>query len=194
LETILQFDEWLFSLLNGTFRADFLDSIAPMWRNKYFWVPFYLFILAIVGINFRKRFLPFVLFAVLTITVADTISSRVIKPLVKRDRPCRAEHLQKPAVVLISCGGGYSFTSSHATNHFAIACFFIFTIGGIFTYTRGLFLLWAASISYGQIYVGVHYPLDIIVGGLIGSLIGLVLAYLYNLRWPFSHENFDPIA
>jgi len=120
LDSILQFDEWLFSLLNGTFRADFLDSIAPMWRNKYFWVPFYLFILAIVGINFRNRFLPFVLFAVLTITVADTISSRVIKPLVKRDRPCRAEHLQKPAVVLISCGGGYSFTSSHATNHFAM--------------------------------------------------------------------------
>ena len=168
--------------------------IAPMWRNKYFWVPFYLFILAIVGVNFRSRFLPFLLFAVLTITVADTISSKVIKPTVKRDRPCRAEHLAEPAVVLISCGGGYSFTSSHATNHFAIACFFMLTIGGIFTYSRILFLLWAASISYGQIYVGVHYPLDVLVGALIGSLIGCSVAYLFNRRWRFALENFDPIV
>ena len=194
MESILHFDEWLFSLLNGTWRADFLDAIAPMWRHKYFWLPLYLFILAIVGINFRSRLLPFLLFAVLTITVADTVSSKVIKPLVKRDRPCRAAHLAEPAVVLVSCGGGYSFTSSHATNHFAIACFFILTIGGIFTYSKSLFLLWAASISYGQVYVGVHYPVDIICGAIIGSLIGIGVAYVYNTRWRFTSENFDPIA
>ncbi len=194
MDSLLQFDEWLFSLLNGTFRADFFDAITPIWRNKYLWVPFYLFILAIVGINFRKQFLPFLLFAVLTITVADTISSKIIKPLVKRDRPCRAAHLETPAVVLVSCGGGHSFTSSHATNHFAIACFFLLTIGGIFRRTKGLFLVWAASISYGQVYVGVHYPLDVFTGGLIGSIIGIGLAYLYNLRWSLKMVDLDPIA
>ncbi len=194
MESILHFDEWLFTLLNGTWRADFLDAIAPMWRHKYFWVPLYLFVLAIVAVNFRSRFFPFLLLAVVTITVADTLSSKVIKPLVKRDRPCRAEHLAQPAVVLVSCGGGYSFTSSHATNHFAIACFFMLTIGTVFTFSKGLFLLWAASISYGQVYVGVHYPIDVLTGALIGSLIGIGVAYLFNTRWRFSTENFDPIA
>jgi len=187
-------DEWLFSLCNGTWRADMLDEIAPIWRNKFFWIPLYVFILTIVAINFRSRFIPFLLFAVLTVSVADTLSSKIIKPLVKRERPCRNVDLVKPAVVLIGCGGGYSFTSSHATNHFAIACFFLLTIGGAFRYSKGLFLLWAASISYGQVYVGVHYPIDVIVGGLVGSIIGIGIGYLFNLRWPFVTESLDPIA
>ncbi len=168
--------------------------IAPMWRHKYFWVPFYLFIVAIIGVNFRSRLLPFLLFAALTVTIADTVSSRIIKPTVQRDRPCRAAHLDTPAIVLVSCGGGYSFTSSHATNHFAIASFFIVTIGSVFSYSKILFLLWAGSISYGQVYVGVHYPLDVFVGALIGSLIGVGLGYLFNARWRIAAENFDPIA
>lgn len=185
-------DEWLFALFNGTWRADALDAIAPIWRNKYFWVPLYVFILTIVAINFKSRFLPFLLCAVMTVAVADTLSSKIIKPLVKRDRPCRNEHLAIPATVLIGCGGGYSFTSSHATNHFAVACFFLLTIGGIFTYSKGLFLLWAASISYGQVYVGVHYPLDVFVGGLIGAIIGIIIGTIFNARWRFVPESLDP--
>ena len=194
MESILQFDEWLFSLLNGTWRAGFLDAIAPIWRNKFFWIPLYLFILALVGVNYTKRFLPFLIFALLTIAVADTLSSKVIKPTVQRERPCRAEHLAKPAVVLISCGGGYSFTSSHATNHFAIACFFLLTIGVLFRYGHLLFLLWAGSISYGQIYVGVHYPLDVIVGAIIGSSIGIFAAYIFNKRWRLEPLQIETIA
>ncbi len=194
MESILYFDEWLFSLLNGTWRSEFLDAVAPIWRNKYFWIPLYLFILTMVGINFKKHFVPFLLCAVLTVSVADTLSSKIIKPLVKRERPCRNEALATPAAVLINCGGGYSFTSSHATNHFAIACFFLFTIGSILTYSKGLFLIWAASVSYCQVYVGVHYPIDITVGALIGSCIGIGIAYLFNQRWAIVPTSIEPIA
>jgi len=174
LDSLLHFDEWLFSLMNGTWRAEWLDAIAPMWRNKYLWVPFYLFILTIVTVNFRQIFLPFLLCAVLTVTLADTLS--------------------QPKTLLINCGAGYSFTSSHATNHFAIAVFFLLTLGSIFPRTKGLFLLWAASISYGQVYVGVHYPIDILGGAIVGSLIGVGTGYLFNRYWHLSTKNLDPIA
>jgi undecaprenyl-diphosphatase len=194
LDTLLHFDEWLFSLMNGAWRADWLDAIAPLWRNKYLWVPFYLFILSIVVVNFRQIFLPFLLCAVLTVTVADTLSSKIIKPTVKRDRPCKSEALPQPKTLLINCGAGYSFTSSHATNHFAIAVFFMMTLGSIFPRTKALFLLWAGSISYGQVYVGVHYPLDILGGTIVGTLIGIGTSYLFNRYWSLSTENLDPIA
>ena len=180
--------------MNGTWRAEWLDAIAPMWRNKYLWVPFYLFILTIVAVNFRQIFLPFLLCAVLTVTLADTLSSKVIKPTVKRDRPCKNDSLKQPKTLLINCGAGYSFTSSHATNHFAIAVFFLLTLGSIFPRTKGLFLLWAASISYGQVYVGVHYPIDILGGAIVGSLIGVGTGYLFNRYWHLSTKNLDPIA
>ncbi len=180
--------------MNGSWRAEWLDAIAPIWRNKYLWVPFYLFILTIVAVNFRQIFLPFLLCAVLTVTVADTLSSKVIKPTIKRDRPCKNDALKQPKTLLINCGAGYSFTSSHATNHFAIGVFFMLTLGSIFPRTKGLFLLWAASISYGQVYVGVHYPLDILGGAIVGSLIGIGIGYLFNRYWPLSTDNLDPIA
>ena len=179
---------------NGTYRAEWLDAIAPTWRSKYFWFPLYLFVLAIVGINFKRYFLPFLLCAIVTVTIADTLSSKIIKPLVKRDRPCRNDQLTKPAVVLINCGAGYSFTSSHATNHFAIAFFFLLTIGSILTYSKGLFLIWAASISYCQVYVGVHYPVDITAGAILGSAIGISMAYLFSRKWVFSNYHSAPVA
>ncbi|GJM34616.1 MAG: hypothetical protein DHS20C18_36170 [Saprospiraceae bacterium] len=124
----------------------------------------------------RKAILLF--FAVgLTIAVADGASSQLIKKNVKRLRPCRTEALA--VNLLVPCGGGYSFTSSHATNHFAIALLLIMVFGKRFRQIKWPLLLWAASIAYGQVYVGVHYPIDVIAGGLLGSLIGVGVAYLY---------------
>lgn len=194
MESLLHFDEWLFTIINGSWRSDWLDLVAPTWRNKYFWIPFYLFVLALVGFNFKKLFFPFLICAVLTVTVADTLSSKIIKPAVKRERPCKNEHLAKPAVVLVNCGSGYSFTSSHATNHFAIAIFFLLTIGSVLTYSKVLLVLWAASISYGQVYVGVHYPLDVLFGAIQGIIIGLGFGIFFKSRWPFHLQNIDPIT
>ncbi|MBK8556199.1 MAG: phosphatase PAP2 family protein [Lewinellaceae bacterium] len=72
----------------------------------------------------------------------------------------------------VSCGGGYSFTSSHAANHFAVAVFLAAVFGGLSRWLRPGLLLWAAVISFAQVYVGVHYPGDVLAGALLGAIIG----------------------
>jgi len=81
--------------------------------------------------------------------------------------------------LLVHCGRAYSFTSSHAANHFAIAVFISLTLGLLYSWIKWPLLLWAGSIAYGQVYVGVHYPLDVIVGSLVGIIIGYLVAKLY---------------
>ncbi|MEZ4983676.1 MAG: phosphatase PAP2 family protein [Saprospiraceae bacterium] len=90
--------------------------------------------------------------------------------------------LSEPVRQLIPCGGGYSFTSSHATNHFAVAFFLFLTWGRLWKRWRWLLLLWAATIALGQVYVGVHYPLDITVGALLGMTLAWGISILYK-RW-----------
>ena len=121
-------------------------------------------------INFRKQGAFIVLLVITLIATSDSISSRLVKKTIKRERPC---HLLSPndgLRPLVHCGGGYSFTSSHATNHFAIALFFIM-IWNRKWIVFGL-LSWAFLISIAQVYVGVHYPLDILFGSLLGMSIG----------------------
>ena len=112
--------------------------------------------------------------------LADTTSSRLIKNTVKRVRPCNDENVKMHVKLLVPCGSGYSFTSSHAANHFAAAVFIIFTFLDNRKWLKWSLLVWAASISFGQVYVGVHYPLDVICGGLLGSGIGWLCAYLFQ--------------
>src|SRR5690606_10933676 len=89
------------------------------------------------------------------------------------------------------CGSGYSFNSSHATNHFALAFFWIVLFKRKWKHTVWLAFLWAISISFSQIYVGVHYPLDIVFGALIGTIIGLSTGYLFKRFYPkfFEPQN-----
>ncbi len=186
---IIQYDQWLFSMLNGQWHNAFFDAIMPYWRSKYVWMPLYIFIASFLLINWHKRGLVVILFAVATISVADMASSKLMKPIVQRVRPCNDVGLRFEVRELVRCGGGYSFTSSHATNHFALAVF-LSLVFGVFRkkWIRWALLTWAASIAYGQVYVGVHYPMDVITGAVLGSLIGLVFANVYE-RWTANGEG-----
>jgi len=113
----------------------------------------------------------------ITAGVADFTSSKIVKPLIERVRPCNDTTLPFEVRELVKCGGGYSFTSSHATNHF-VSLVLGFLRKKWITWAL---LTWAASIAYGQVYVGVHYPLDVITGAVLGSLIGLSFELIY--RW-----------
>lgn len=174
LETILHWDYQLFFFINGYLSNDFLDAWMPLWRNKYFWGPLYLFITAFLFLNFKKQAWWVILFAVLTITIGDQVSSGFIKPYFDRVRPCNNPEIMEQVRLLLSCGGK-SFVSSHATNHFAFAFYFITLFGrqvrGLSTYG----FLWAASIALGQVYVGVHYPSDVICGAILGTIIGVMV-------------------
>ncbi len=178
MTSIIEVDQYLFHLINDTWTLPFLDTIMPYWREKSTWIPFYIIAAIWLTWKMKKRVVLVLLAAGLTIAIADTVSSQLIKKNVERLRPCRTEGLA--VNLLVPCGGGYSFTSSHATNHFAIALLLIMIFAKRYPQVKWL-LLWAATIAYGQVYVGVHYPFDVLTGALVGSLIGIGIAYSY--RW-----------
>ncbi len=176
---LVQIDVWLFHLINVDWQNDWLDQLMPIWRNKYFWGPLYLFLISFVLINYPKKGWIWLLALMLCITLGDTVSSKIIKKSVKRLRPCHSTNFQPDYHLGVVCGSGYSFPSSHATNHFAVALFIILTLGTSFKWIRIPLFLWAASIAYGQVYVGVHYPFDVLFGTLLGIGIGTLVAFLF---------------
>src|SRR5690606_19825850 len=110
---------------------------------------------------------------------------------VERLRPCNDIELREDIIVRVRCGSGYSFTSSHATNHFAMAVMLTFLFYRRWKHVLWLSLFWAAAISFSQIYVGVHYPGDILVGALLGSTIGVINGSIYTLikKKHFKHSE-----
>lgn len=183
IDILVAIDHFLFNLINSSCANSFFDVLMPLLRNKFFWAPLYGFIAFFIIYNFTGKSFKIILFAIVTIVLSDQLSSTIIKPLVKRLRPCQEAQLNNnmPNMrQLVGCGSGYSFPSSHAANHFAFAIFFAILFRNKWLLFGGL--LWAAIISFAQIYVGVHYPLDILGGAVLGILIGL-LTSKYCLKY-----------
>ncbi len=183
MNAIIEIDYWLFNLINQDLHNPILDAVMPYWRDKYTWIPLYLALAVFLIAKFKARGAYLIIGLLLTVSVADSVSSHIVKKQVRRVRPCNQELLKEEVKLLVRCGTGYSFTSSHATNHFAIAVFLILTMGRIYRKIRWPLLIWAATIALGQVYVGVHFPLDIVAGGLLGVLIGAGVAKVYH-RFP----------
>lgn len=183
-------DEWMFRLINGNLHNAFFDVVLPFWRNKLIWIPLYLFLLVFFLLNFRKQSFFIILFAAATISVCDIASSKIIKPTIARVRPCNDAALKKEVKLLVPCGGGYSFTSSHATNHFGIGVFLMLVLRWKWSW---LFLVWAGSIAFSQVYVGVHYPLDVIFGAFLGSLLGYLVGKFCLLQLQLKQKLLDEI-
>jgi len=183
LQTILEWDSWLFLKINTIFTHPLLDKIFPLWRDSELWVPFYLFLIVLAIVNFGKKAGSWILFAIINVALTDQASSSLIKNWFARIRPCNEELLVgKMRLLLEHCSGGFSFTSSHATNHFGFAMFVFLTTRHLFGKWGKWLFVWAATISYGQVYVGVHYPIDILFGALLGSGIGALTAGYYNRK------------
>jgi undecaprenyl-diphosphatase len=173
IDQLVEFDRDLFFAINNGLSNGFFDWLMPILRDRYTWVLLYLSIIVFSIKNYGKQGFIMILFLVITFGISDFISSSVIKPNVQRLRPCNETEIKTKVNNLVDCGTGYSFPSSHATNHFAIAVFLIMMFYHKWKIILPIGILWAASISFAQIYVGVHYPIDILTGGLLGSSIGL---------------------
>lgn len=176
---LIEFDQQIFYLLNSEWTNSFFDWLLPVWRDKLFWLPVYVFIILFAVFNYGKKSYWFVLFLIATVGTSDLMSSHLIKKTIKRVRPCNDIELDDVRT-LVRCGSGYSFTSSHATNHFAISYFLFGTLGIAFRKIRGWLIAWAASVAYAQVYVGVHYPVDVFAGMILGILVAKFFIFLYQ--------------
>ncbi len=174
-------DQWLFIQINSTGTNSFFDAVLPFFRNSAFWTPLYLFILAFIILNYGKKGAWWGLAFLCTIAISDIASSRIIKEIFERLRPCRDPAFYMHVRLLApECAGGYSFTSSQAANLFAMATFVSITFYPVFKRWVYLSYLWAFVISYAQIYLGLHYPLDVLGGAGLGVLAGLLTAWVFN--------------
>ena len=156
----------------------------PYLRNSYYWTPLYLFLLLFVIINFKGRGWWWVLIFLCTVSLTDIISSRILKEVFERLRPCQDPDFMGYVRLLVDqCSGGSSFTSSHAANHFGMATFFFITFRHLFKKWAWLVFIWAAAVGYAQVYVGVHYPGDVLGGAVAGILMGSLTGVFFNKRY-----------
>jgi undecaprenyl-diphosphatase len=156
--------------------------------GKTTWWPFYLALLVYLGWKQRWQLLAIIVFIVLAITLADQGSVHLFKEVFERLRPCHEPDLQGLVhIVNNKCGGSYGFVSSHAANVFAIAMLLSHILRKPwFTITM---MFWAALVAYSRIYLGVHYPGDVVVGAMFGLLIGYLLFKAFQWLIPKLPES-----
>lgn len=184
MDKILQLDKHFFYLINGRWHNGVFDAIMPFIRNSNSWMPLYLFLLLFALTNFKKNGWVWIFFAAGTVILSNFISADIIKETIFRLRPCNDPELAGTVRVLVTYRPqSSSFVSSHAANHFAMAAFFYFTMKGFIGKWALLFFAWALLICFAQVYVGVHFPVDVISGGLIGFVFGYLSARSFNKNY-----------
>lgn len=171
LQNILDADKELFLYLNS-FHNDFWDTVMLLVTRKETWIPFYLILVWFFIKNYKSKALILVFFMALTVVASDQFSV-LFKDIFQRLRPVHEPEIASQVHNVLRKGGMYGFVSSHAANSFAI---FLFTYKVFKNQSYGILaFFWAALFSYSRIYSGVHYPLDILGGALLGLLVGFLL-------------------
>ncbi|NDK54448.1 phosphatase PAP2 family protein [Pontibacter fetidus] len=180
LEKLIELDKELFVYLNDM-QSPFWDPIMLFASDKYVWVPFYLGLIGYVIWKYKKQSIPMLLLAVLTIALADSITSGIFKPYFARLRPCHDETLSDVINLVAGCGGKFGFMSSHAANAFGFAVFFNLILSDRYAIFKFILITWAVIVSYSRIYLGVHFPGDVIGGAIVGSFAAYVCSLGYAI-------------
>lgn len=172
LDSLIDIDIQLFLFLNGIHSPVF-DILFGWITSKLFWIPFYLLLLFFTVLKYKKKTLYIVLFLGLLFLIGDRTSVMLFKDVFERLRPCHNPEIAGLVHIINGkCGGQFGFLSSHATNSFALALFAGLLLRKHYKYTLIVMLLWAGLVSYSRVYVGVHYPADILCGAILGSVVG----------------------
>lgn len=171
-------DKQLFLFLNSL-NSPFWDQVMHAISGKLIWVPLYLAILIWIGFRYRKRFPIIFLLVILAVVLADQGSVHLFKNVFHRLRPCHDPELAGLVhLVKGECGGLYGFVSSHAANSFNVALLSLMLIRKRW-YSVSI-LVWASVVGYSRIYLGVHFPGDVVCGAMFGSLVGWGVFKLYE--------------
>lgn len=188
MEYLLELDKEFFLYLNGFYTA-WLDPIMVIVSEKITWIPLYLFLLYLVVKNYSNDGWLVLIGIVLAITLADQICSSVMKPYFARLRPSHDPALENMVHLVNGYKGSkFGFASSHAANTFGIATFFFL----LFDKKRKWIILlffWAIVVAYSRIYLGVHYPGDILAGWLVGVLAALAGFKLFQWLKKYSDKR-----
>jgi undecaprenyl-diphosphatase len=173
LDRLIAADQAAFLAVNGA-GTPALDSLMTAVSDLRLWIPLYVVLLAVVRSRWGWRGLGLAIPVIaLMILGSDTGSVVLFKNTVLRLRPCHEPALAGLVrLVPDACGGQYGFISSHAANHFAIAALMTGVLQRRPRWAGAMLLAWAALIAFSRVYLGVHYPGDVIVGGLYGLLLG----------------------
>lgn len=172
-----------FTWVNETAASAVLDAVLPVVRNKWIWTPLYILLLVYLWKAYKRKALWAILAIAGSFALANTLSAEVAKPYFAQPRPCHEETTEVSPKLRVKCGPGKSFPSAHATNHFAIAWCLSLLFWHKHKWVLPVGLFWAATISYAQVYVGVHYPVDVMAGALLGSVCGWLGFLLVCKRW-----------
>lgn len=179
VEDLIHLDKELFLFLNNLGNTSW-DGFWMLITSQTSGYPIYLVLLFFSYRSFglRKTMLLLV-FVALLITCTDQLSN-FFKYGVKRLRPCYDQDLEGlMRLVKNSCGGKFSYFSAHAANSFAVAFFFTYLLGTRYRILGAFLMIWAVFVAYSRIYIGVHFPLDVLTGAAVGMLFSWLFAKLY---------------
>jgi undecaprenyl-diphosphatase len=160
------------------------------WVSKtIIWIPLWLFFIYLLVVLYKRKAFPNILVLIGSVVLADLGSVYLFKNVFERLRPCHNPQIQD-LVHLVNnhCGGQFGFVSSHAANMFAIASMMFLMIRHRYPKSYIPLFLWAALIGYSRIYLGVHYPGDVLFGALFGSLVAWLL-WIVSRQFQFFRHS-----